>query len=203
MNHLGYYLGLPPAAIFATVVSTIVMYTAIVVLLRTSGQRLFASPSSFDLAVVTVLGAIVGRATMGMTPTLGGAIIALTTLLACEFVVGRVRRTARRGAQGHRAVAVVVAGKADRDMLRRYRVPDTSLWTALRAAGVSSPRQVALAVLEPNGRFSVIRTGVELHEAVLTGVRNSQTVRGRLIDAGLLTPDKARPTEGEAEPLPS
>lgn len=185
MGELDYYLGISPWAAVATVTSTILLYAVFATLLRVWGQRLFASPSSLDLAVVTVLGAIVGRATMGMTPTLATALVALGTLLACEFTVGRVRRMARHSARRHRAVAVMVAGKVDREVLHRYRVHDTSLWTALRAAGISAPRQVALAVLEPTGRFSVLRAGEPVHEAALTGVRNSQDVRARLLKAGL------------------
>ena len=58
------------------------------------GQRIFASPSSLDLAVVSVIGAMVGRATMGRNPTLTGGAIALATLLVCEHLAGRVRRAA-------------------------------------------------------------------------------------------------------------
>ena len=107
MGDFGYYLGIHPLGALATVIATVLLYFSFAAMLRWWGQRIFASPSSFDLAVVTVLGAIVGRAILGMTPTLSGALIALTTLLVCEYAVGRVRRTARRGLRRNRAVAVI------------------------------------------------------------------------------------------------
>lgn len=185
MGDLGYYLGIHPFGALATVIATVLLYFSFATLLRWWGQRIFASPSSFDLAVVTVLGAIVGRAILGMTPTLSGALIALTTLIACEYAVGRVRRTARRSLRRNRAVAVIVAGRIDRAMLRRYDVDDASLWSALRSAGVADPGRVALAVLEPTGRFSILTADV-LHQAALTGVRHGDAVREQLVEGGLM-----------------
>lgn len=184
MDDLGYYLGIDPLGALATVIATVLLYLSFAALLRWWGQRIFASPSSFDLAVVTVLGAIVGRAILGMTPTLSGAVIAIGTLIACEYAVGRVRRTARRGLRRHRAVAVMVAGRVDREVLRRYDVDDVSLWSALRSAGLSDPHRAALVVLESTGRFSVL-VGL-VHEAALTGVRHADVVRERLAERGLL-----------------
>ena len=203
MDDLGYYLGIHPLAAFSTVVATVLLYVCFAWLLRAWGQRMFASPSSFDLAVVTVLGAIVGRATMGQTPTLSAALLALGTLLLCERVAGRVRRTVRQKSHRHRAVAVVVAGHVDRSVLRRYAVDDVSLWSALRSAGVRDPQEVALAVLEPTGRFSVIRAGEDIHEAALTGVRHSHDVHSRLHRAGLAArPGRDAGPVADEPPLP-
>src|SRR5690349_2126119 len=113
MHGLGYYLGIQPLGAVATVIATLVLYLAFAWMLRAWGQQILASPSSFDLAMVTVLGAIVGRATMGRNPTLVSALISLTTLLVCQYVAGRVRGPFAR----ERAFAVVVAGEANPALL--------------------------------------------------------------------------------------
>ena len=196
MDDLGNDLGLHPVGALATVIATVVLYLAFAWVLRAWGQRILASPSSFDLAVVTVLGAIVGRATMGRNPTLVAALIALGTLLVCQYVTG-LARNATAGGSGPRAVAVMVAGEMDREMLDRYRVDDRSLWSALRSAGVSDPREVALVVLEPHGQFSVLRSGSPIHASALVGVRRGGRVLDRLVQAGLAVPRRAGEPELE------
>lgn len=186
MSDLNYYVGLHPLGAAAVVVSTVLLYFAFAAIIGWSGQRLFASPSSFDLAIVTVLGAIVGRAILGQVPTLSGGLLALGTLFALEALTGRVRRSeALRSRARHRATVVMLAGQPDREAMRRHHLDDAGLWAALRAAGVRDPHDVALVVLEQTGRFSVLRRGEPLHPAALTGIRRASEVRERLAAAGL------------------
>lgn len=185
MDGLSYYLGIHPLGALAIVLSTVLLYFSFAVLLRWYGQRMYASPSSLDLAVVTVLGAIVGRAILGRVPTLSGGLLALAVLFALEAIVGRIRRSERIRSRGrHRAVAVMVDGRIDRGEMHKHHLDDNVLWSALRAAGVRNPAEVALAVLEQNGRFSVLRKGEPIHPAALTGVRHANEVRNRLEEGG-------------------
>ncbi len=182
MDDLTHYLGIPLMGAVAVVLSTIMLYIAFALVLSRLGQRLYASPSSLELAVVTVLGAIVGRAILGHVPTLSGGLLALATLFTLELLAGRLRRTGRMQARRqHRAVAVMVHGRPDRAELRKHGLDETALWGALRLAGVAHPSEVALVVLERGGRFSVIREGRELHPAALTGVRHATELREQLI----------------------
>ncbi len=181
MDDIGYYLGFHPVGALAIVVSTVLLYVAFVTYLNHAGQRLYASPSSLDLAIVTVIGAIVGRSILGQVPTLLGGLLALGTLFALESVGGRLRRSERMQARRrHRAVAVMVAGRVDRRELHRLGLDEAVLWSALRRAGIASPSEVALAVVEQDGGFTVLRHGQEVHPAALTGVRHSKEILDRL-----------------------
>ncbi|MEZ5184462.1 MAG: DUF421 domain-containing protein [Candidatus Nanopelagicales bacterium] len=181
MEILNYYLGIHPIGALAIVLSTVLLYFSFALLLRWYGQRMYASPSSLDLAVVTVLGAIVGRAILGRVPTLAGGLLALAVLFGLEAIVGRVRRTEAVRTRGrHRAVAVMVDGRIDRTEMHRHHLDDNVLWSALRGAGVRNPADAALVVLEQNGRFSVLRAGEPIHPAALTGVRHANELRARL-----------------------
>ncbi len=199
MDKLQFYLGITPLGALAVVISTAVLYLAFAAFLERWGQRLFASPSSLDLAVVTVLGAIVGRAILGRVPTLTAGVLALGTLIGIEGVYGRLRRSERRREQRHRAVAVMVRGRVDRAVLRHYRVDESAVWAALRAAGVRHPHQAALVVLEASGKFSVMSGGEAIHPAMLTGVRGAHELRGRLDQAGGPHGGGARAGEDEAD----
>src|SRR4051794_20051613 len=145
---LTYYFGMHPFGAGAIVVSATVLYLALSAVLRRYGQRLYASPSSFNLAIVTVLGAVVGRAILGQVPTLAGGLLALATLFLVEGVAGRIRGARAPSDDRHRAVAVMVNGEVDTAELVRRRITEPALWSALRIAGVRTPAEVALVVLE-------------------------------------------------------
>lgn len=162
----------------ATVATTAVIYGILVYVLKTLGQRLYATPSSVEVALVAMLGAIVGRTTLGPLPTLTVGVIALLTLLGLELAIGAIRdsQLVQRTVQ-HRAVAVMLNGRVRRDVLKRFHLNEVDLWAALRARGISDPSQVSLVVLESAGTFSVFRSDAPIHAASLTGVRDSGQLR--------------------------
>lgn len=186
MDDVEYYLGLHPLGALAVVVSTALLYAAFAGILRRYGQRLYASPSSMHLAIVTVLGAIVGRAILGRVPTLGGALLALATLFVLEGIAGRVRRgLSASGVGQRRAEVLMVNGRPEVATMRRLRLDEDTVYAAVRGAGLRTPHDAALVVLERNGRFSVIRGGAPIDPATLTGVRDAAAVGERLRSAGL------------------
>jgi uncharacterized membrane protein YcaP (DUF421 family) len=190
MRDLWYYLGVPPTAALGVVISTVTIYFVFGAVLRLWGQRLYSSPRSLDLAVVTVLGAIVGRTTMGHVPTLAGGLIAIATLAVLELSFRGLRRLPlpqlRPSAPSARAVVLAVDGRVRTESLRHYGLSMPVLWSSMRQAGVSHPAQVALAVLEPNGRISVLRAGQPIHPRALMGIKGAHAVQAQLRDAGHL-----------------
>ena len=204
MRDLWHYIGITPAGAIAVVLSTVTIYFVFGAVLRLWGQRLYSSPRSLDLAIVTVLGAIVGRSTMGHVPTLTGGLIALGTLATLEVLFRNLRRLPLPQLDGQsraRAAVLVVAGKVQNDTMRTYGLTTPMLWSALRQAGVSHLTQVALVVLEPNGQISVVRAGQPIHPRALLGVKGAHRVQEHLRDAGHLhtghaeQPRAAHPSE--------
>ncbi|MGC5584811.1 DUF421 domain-containing protein [Ornithinimicrobium sp. W1665] len=206
---LWYYLGITPAGALAVLISTVTVYFVFGAVLRLWGQRLWSSPRSLDLAVVTVLGAIVGRATMGHVPTLAGGLVALGTLAGLELVFRGLRRLPLPplpqlpGGQRGRAVVLAVDGRVRTDSLAHYGLTMPMLWSSMRQAGISHPSQVALAVLEPNGRISVLRAGQPIHPRALMGIKGAHVVQEQLRESGHLHtaplhPDDTGPSGGSA-----
>ena len=70
-------LGITWTAVAGVVITTIGMYFALIVLVRIAGQRSLTSMSSFDLGCVIALGAVVGRTSLLLKPTLLTGLIAL------------------------------------------------------------------------------------------------------------------------------
>lgn len=181
LNELFDVLGTTWSYALATVLTTAVIYGILVYILNKLGQRLYATPSSIEVAVVAMLGAIVGRTTLGPYPTLAAGIIALLTLLGLELSVGAIRDSGLvKQKTQHRAIAVMVNGKIRRDVLYRFHLGEVDLWAALRAKGISDPSQVSLVILESSGKFSVFGKDAPIHSAALTGVRESGKIRAAI-----------------------
>ncbi len=169
MGSLREHLDLSVTSLVAVVLTTAVMYLALVVLLRVWGSRLAVSPASHSMATMVVLGAIVGRASLGLEPDLEAGLFALGTVLVLMLLVGRAVESGARG----QAESLVVAGRIHDDTLRRLRLTETDLWSRLRESGVGRLDEIALVILEPSGRLSVFRAGDALEPAAIADVRGA------------------------------
>ncbi len=192
MDSITSHLGISLAHAIGVVVSASVLYVAVAAVLRHWGRRMATTASTGTIALVTLVGAIAARATLGEAPTLAGGLVAIGTLVLLERIFGRWmpvvrqygrrRRTARR--TGPAAVVLMVAGEPRDDELRRAGITETALWSLLRQSGVGHRDDVAIAVLEPRGHLSVMRRDQRLDRRLLTGVRGVDDIPESLFADG-------------------
>lgn len=145
------------------VLSCIVFYVAVLLLVRGIGQRTLASLSSFDLAALIALGAIIGRAILGNTPTLFAGLLGLATLIVLQAVTGQLRRLHGASRLINSPPVVLMAG--DRLLprnLARAHVVESEVYSKLRLAGIRNFSEVGCVVLEPTGQISVLRRGAPI-----------------------------------------
>ena len=164
----------------AVVATTVVMYLLLTVVLRTWGHRLSGGRASSTVALAAVLGAVVGRTTLGPKPDLEGGVLVLATLLVSERVALALRRSEARD----RAVPLVVDGQVDRAELARQGLREADLWSELRARGVTTLGDVGIVVLEPSGSISVVRRDQPVDPEALTGVRGADGLPAGLFLGG-------------------
>jgi uncharacterized membrane protein YcaP (DUF421 family) len=166
--NLGDHLDLSATSALAVVLTSAVMCLLLVLLLHQWGARLSASRSSRSTATIVVLGAVVGRASLGLQPDLEAGVLALGTVLVVMTLLGLRRPAAPGGVD-----AVVVAGSLRHDALRRHHLSEADVWTQLRLRGIGSLEGVALALLEPGGEISVIAAGAPLERRAVADVRDA------------------------------
>lgn len=186
MDALWAEIGTSGSGALATALTTTLLYLVAVGLFKAYGQRLYASPSSREVAVTVVLGAIVGRTMLGPRPTLAVGLVALGTLLVLELALrgaSRHRRWAlRAGAATGRAVILMVGPHPRSAELRRFGLTERDLWVALRRQGIGRVEDVALVVLERGGTLSVLRRAPGgLDPQVLRGIRDVDSVPAELL----------------------
>lgn len=162
----------------AVVVSALAIYVTLLVLLRVVGQRSLASMSSFDFAAAVAIGAVMGRAILGYSPTLLAGVIGLTTLFCVQVLFGLVRRSPRlQRALNTPPILLMAHGRLLPDNLRRAHVVEDELREKLRLSGVRCYEDVACMVLERTGAVSIIRSGQPIASDVVADVVGAEALR--------------------------
>lgn len=172
LRELWFEVGITPAQAFGVIISATVMYLTFTAVLRVWGQRLYANRTGTGLAVVLVLGAVVGRSMLGPNVTVLAGLIALAMLVLLESFFGAGRRA---GLFGHRRAIVIYANQElDERAIHRYHVNQHTLWARLRQSGITNLGHVRALILETDGSITVLRHGVELDSRLLTNVRGAE-----------------------------
>jgi uncharacterized membrane protein YcaP (DUF421 family) len=136
-----------------------VIYLVVLIGVRLSGKREVGQMTPFDLTLLLLLSNSVQNAMTGPDTSLIGGIVAASTLLLLNYVVGNIsgtNRAFRRVVQGEPSL-LIHDGKAIESHMAKEHVSMDELHRALREHGITSVHDVALAVLEVDGSISCMK----------------------------------------------
>jgi uncharacterized membrane protein YcaP (DUF421 family) len=147
-------MGIP---ITEKVLRTVVVYGAILVLLRVAGRRDLAQLSPFDLVVVVLLSNVVQNALIGPDDSLVGGLLGAVVLVVVNEVWSRGIQTWPRliGLFEGSPVTLVSDGRYVHRALRRQGIRPADLEQALHMQGADRVDEVARATLSPSGAMVV------------------------------------------------
>jgi uncharacterized membrane protein YcaP (DUF421 family) len=161
-------IGIP---ITEKIVRVVIVYGAVLLLLRIGGKRTAAQLNSFDLVVLLLISNVVQNAIIGPDNSLLGGLIGATALVIANDLITRfVRRNnaVDRVIQGTKSTLVEDGAFLDRE-LRRLGIRTADLEVALRRQGAEHVSQVEQASLYPSGAI-VVELRPEAHGASLTDI---------------------------------
>jgi uncharacterized membrane protein YcaP (DUF421 family) len=136
----------------------LVIYVLVLLLMRLSGKRAVGQFTPFDLVMLILIGNAVQNGINGGENSLTGALLMAVTLVALNYITAIL--TARsvpleKMIEGQ-PVVLARSGKVYDEILRRELVSRDDFEEALRVNGVRDVSQVEVALLETNGKISVI-----------------------------------------------
>jgi uncharacterized membrane protein YcaP (DUF421 family) len=140
------------------VFSSIAVYLFLILAIRLFGKKELAQLSVFDLVFILLISNAVQNAMTGPDVTLLGGLIAAASLFVINYVLKFIEfRFPRFGKaiQGN-SIMLVYKGKIIASHLIRAKISQEELMEAIREHGVSSIKEVDLAVLEVDGNISVL-----------------------------------------------
>ncbi len=140
-------------------IRTTVVYVALLIGIRLTGQRQLGQMTPFDLVLLLIISNAVQNAMVGPDTSLIGGLVAAGVLLVLRGVIDRVRRSSRRISRliAGEGIMLINQGQVLGEHLKRSGLTMDELLQALREHGVGRVADVRLGVLEPDGAISVIR----------------------------------------------
>ncbi|KAF1686376.1 hypothetical protein B1992_08920 [Pseudoxanthomonas broegbernensis] len=137
----------------------IVVYVAVLVLVRIVGKRTVGQYTPFDMIVVVLLGTAVQNSLIGEDVSLIGGLMIAATLLGLNWLVGffGARYRAFDAFVEGRPVVLARDGTVFHDQLRRQSVSEEDLAIALRKADCHQAADIRLAMLETSGEITVLK----------------------------------------------
>ena len=151
-----FVIGLP---ILEKIIRPILVYLALVVLLRIFGKRELAQLNPFDLVVLLSLSNTVQNAIIGNDNSVTGGILGAVTLLATNYLVVRFLFKHRRLDQlvEGKSTTLIERGRILQKNLAKELLSHSELLTVLHRQGFDDVSEVEQCVLEPSGTFAVKR----------------------------------------------
>lgn len=144
-----------PLPLVEKVLRPVVVYLALVLLLRIFGKRELAQLNPFDLVVLLSLSNTVQNAIIGEDNSVTGGVIGALSLLSINWIVVRLLfRSPRlsRALEG-KASVLIREGQVDRKALEREALTQEELLDAVHKQGFEHIHDVHRCQLEPNGTF--------------------------------------------------
>ena len=137
-----------------------VVYVFLFLFTRALGKRELVEMSAFEMIVLVTIGDLVQQGVTQEDYSVTGAVLAVSTFgflsLAGSYAAFKWRRT--RPLLEGRPVIVVHEGKWIDRALRVERLTRDEVLEAARNEGIADLEEVRLGVLEPDGKFSFVRS---------------------------------------------
>ncbi len=135
----------------------LLVYLALVILVRVFGKRELAQLNPFDLIVLLSLSNTVQNAIIGDDNSVSGGVIGAFALLATNWLVVRTLYNSprlTRAVEGSSAI-LIRDGKVDKEALKREKLTHEELLEVIHRNGFEHLHDVGRCEIEPNGSFYV------------------------------------------------
>ncbi len=141
-----------------TVVVGAAAYAGLVVLLRVSGKRTLSKLNAFDLVVTVALGSTLATVLLNKQVPLAEGLTALGLLIGLQWLVTWTSVRWPRWSRVVRAEPAVLvrSGVPIEGALRRERVTEAELLSAVRESGGQDVCEAEVVLLEGDGSLTVI-----------------------------------------------
>jgi uncharacterized membrane protein YcaP (DUF421 family) len=129
------------------------------ILTRSLGKRELAEMTAFELVLLVVLGDLIQQGVTQSDTSVTGAVLAVSTIGLWVMVFSTVSYRFKGARQALESFPVIVVrdGEVQAEALRLERVTIDEVCDEARQQGIADLRDVRLAVLESDGRFSFIK----------------------------------------------
>lgn len=142
-----------------SIIRAVLLYTLIILAIRIMGKRQISDLQTSELVVTLLIADIASIPMQDVSQPLVSGIVPMAVLIIAEIVVSAlmVKHSGFRKAVCGSPIILINDGKVDQKQMRRLRITIEDLFEQLRQKDVFSIHDVAYAIMETNGKISVIK----------------------------------------------
>lgn len=146
--------------LLTTALRAVIAYAVIIAYVRVSGNRSLAKLRAFDFVMTIALGSLLASTIVLSTVPVTQGLLAMGMLVLLQYVVAQTSVRSKRFARliTNEPILLYRRDGFDERALRRARVTEEEVTSAMRSAGHAGPETVDVAWLEVNGQISVSPT---------------------------------------------
>lgn len=140
------------------VVRSIIIYGALILMLRLIGKRQLGDLELSELIVTVLISQVASTPLVDPEKPLWMGIVPVLTLLGTEFILSFVslKSVKFRAILSGKPALLIVHGRIDQSQMKRNRFTPDELTEALRNEGILDLNTVEYAILETDGRLNII-----------------------------------------------
>ncbi len=160
-----------------TVIRTVILYVVIIIVVRIMGKRQISELQTSELVVTLLMSDIASIPMQNTDQSLLSGIIPIFVLVIFEILISllMLKHSKFRSLICGRPVIVIDHGKIDQKAMKELRMSTEDLFEELRQKDVFHPSDVDYAIVETNGKISIMKKS-ECEPATVKqlGVRGDQ-----------------------------
>ena len=141
------------------IIKAAVVYLGLLILFRFSGKRTLAEITPFDLVLLLIISEATQGALVDSDNSMTHAFLLVTTLVGLNVLMSEIKQRWKKAEHvlDGAPLLIVENGKPIEEHMQKERVDvDDVLETARESHGLSGLDQIRYAVLERNGKISII-----------------------------------------------
>lgn len=138
---------------------TILLYIVIIAAIRIMGKRQISEMQTSELVITLLMSNIASIPMQDTDQSMLSGIIPIMVLLVCEISISylMLKRTKIRSLICGKPVIIIDNGKIDRDAMIQLRISTEDMYEQLRQKDIFDIKEVAYAIIETNGKLSVMK----------------------------------------------
>jgi uncharacterized membrane protein YcaP (DUF421 family) len=150
-------------------------YLAMVGVIRIMGKRALSKFDAFDFIVTVALGSLLANIVVSKSLTVADGVAAIVVLLGAQYVVVLLscRWDIFENVVRSEPSMLFYRGQFLREMMRREKVTEKEIVSAMRIAGIPAIEDVEAVVLERDGTLSALRR----EQSIATTLKDVQAER--------------------------
>ena len=142
-----------------TVIRAACVYALLLIIFRIAGKRSLAQITTFDLVLTLIISEAIQQAMVDNDNSMTNAFILVITLVVLDVGLSLLKQRSKHVDRIIEGLPVIVleGDTLHRDRMMRERIDESEIVGAARAAhGLERLDQIKYAVVEPNGRITVV-----------------------------------------------